>query len=69
MRSINRVEATRCLSDKSPKAAPIEHVRANRDILGESDARHCHQPGTWQMGVHHDLSPSGLGAAGDRRVM
>jgi hypothetical protein len=36
--------------------------------LGESDARHCHRPGTWQMGVHHDLSPSGLGAAGDRRV-
>jgi hypothetical protein len=47
---------------------PIEHVRTNRDILGESDARHCHRPGTWQMGVHHDLSPSGLGAAGDRRV-
>jgi hypothetical protein len=46
----------------------IEHVRTNRDILGESDARHCHRPGTWQMGVHHDLSPSGLGAAGDRRV-
>jgi len=24
------------------------HVRTNRDILGESDARHCQRPGTGQ---------------------
>jgi hypothetical protein len=53
---------------QSSEGCRIEHVRTNRYILGESDARHCHRPGTWQMGVHHDLSPSGLGAAGDRRV-
>jgi hypothetical protein len=46
----------------------IEHVWIKRDILGESDARHCQLPGTWQLRVHHDLSPSGLGAAEDRRV-
>jgi hypothetical protein len=43
---------------------PIEHIRTNGDILGESDARHCHRPGTWQMGVHHDLSPFGRGRGG-----
>jgi hypothetical protein len=39
----------------------IEHVQTNRDILGETDARHCQLPGTWQLSVHHDLSPFDVG--------
>jgi hypothetical protein len=31
--------------------------------LRETDARYCQLRGAWQMGVHHDLSPFGLGAA------
>jgi hypothetical protein len=47
-----------------PKILWIEHIRINRDILWETDARHCQRPGAWQMRVHHDLSPLGLSAAG-----
>jgi hypothetical protein len=45
---------------KSPR---IKHFRTNRDILGETDARHCQPPGAWRIGVHHDLSPVGRNAS------
>jgi hypothetical protein len=43
-----------------PKILWIEHIRTNRDILREADARHCQPPGAWRIGVHHDLPPFGL---------
>ena len=46
------------------KGRGIKHVRTNRDILRESDSRYCQRPGSWQMGVHHDLSPLAVDAAG-----
>ena len=61
MRSIGRLEAPRWLSDEFLKAAgartsePIESKNNSR----ESDARYSQRPGTWQMGVHHDLCPFG----------
>jgi hypothetical protein len=45
MRSIDRVETSRRLSDPVSEGRRIEHVRTNRDILGETDARRCHRPG------------------------
>src|SRR5262245_8016307 len=45
------------------KTRRIKRFRANRDVLGETDVRHCHREGTRQMGVH-DLSPFGLGPGG-----
>jgi hypothetical protein len=38
------------------KGYRTKHFRTNRDILGETDARHRYRPGTWQMSVHHDFS-------------
>jgi hypothetical protein len=35
----------------------IEHIRTNRDNLGEADARHCQPPGAWRI-VVHDLDIS-----------
>jgi hypothetical protein len=32
--------------------------------LSETDVRHCHRERTWQVRVHHDLSPFGPTAAG-----
>ena len=64
MRSIGGFEAPRWISNKISKSRPINHVRSNRDILRESDSRYSQRSGTWQMGVHHDLSPFGLNAAG-----
>jgi hypothetical protein len=49
------------------KTRRIKRFRANRDVLGETDVRHCHREGTWQMRVHHDLSPFGLGLGGEGR--
>ena len=64
MRSIGRFEAPRWLSNKSPKAAGSSTSEAIEIFCGESDSRYSQRPGTWQMGVHHDLSPFGLDAAG-----
>jgi hypothetical protein len=30
-----------------PKILWIEHIRTNRDILREADARHCQPPVAW----------------------
>ena len=68
MRSIGRVEAPRWLSDEFLKGRGSTHVRTNRDILGESDARHCQRPGTWQKRVHHDLCPFARGRGGSLRL-
>ena len=68
MRSIGGFEAPRWISNKSPKAAGSTHVRSNRDILRESDSRYSQRPGTWQMGVHHDLSPLAWTRREDRRL-
>jgi hypothetical protein len=36
--------------------------------LSETDIRHCHRERTWQVRVHHDLSPFGLRRREDRRL-
>ena len=61
MRSIGRVEAPRWLSDESLKAAGARTSEPVEIFSRETDARHCQRPGTWQMRVHHDLSPFSLG--------
>src|SRR5262245_6691014 len=50
------------------KSRGIRHFRTHRDVLRKADARHCQWPRTWQMGVHHDLSPFGLGRLENRRL-
>jgi hypothetical protein len=45
-----------CCERPIPKMLWIEHIRTNRDVLGEADARHCQPPGAWRI-VVHDLSP------------
>jgi hypothetical protein len=45
-----------CCERPIPNTLWIEHIRTNRDILGEADARHCQPPGAWRI-VVHDLSP------------
>jgi hypothetical protein len=50
------------------KARRIKHVRSNRDILRESDSRYSRRPGTWQMGMRHDLSPLAWTRREDRRL-
>ena len=54
MRSINRVEASRCLSDKSPKAARSSTSGPMEIFWGNP------MPGTatGRMGVHHDTGRS-----------
>ena len=68
MRSIGRVEAPRWLSNKSPKAAGSSTSEAIEIFCGESDSRYSQRPGTWQMGVHHDLSPLAWTRREDRRL-
>jgi hypothetical protein len=48
-----------CCKRPIPQMLWIEHIRTNRDILGEADARHCQPPGAWRI-VVHDLSPFDL---------
>ena len=45
-----------CCERPISKMLWIEHIRTNREILGEADARHCQPPGAWRI-VVHDLSP------------
>src|SRR4029077_12239767 len=61
-----------CCERPIPNMLWIEHIRTNRDILGEADARHCQPPGAWRI-VVHDLSSfdpnasfKGLGRSTDR---
>src|SRR6478735_1660935 len=53
------VRLATCCERPIPKMLWIEHIRTNREILGEADARHCQPPGAWRI-VVHDLSPFDL---------
>ena len=50
------VRLATCCERPIPKMLWTEHIRTDRDILGEADARHCQPPGAWRI-VVHDLSP------------
>jgi hypothetical protein len=66
------VRLAACCERPIPKMLWIEHIRTNRDILREADARHYQPPWAWRI-VVHDLSPfdpnasfKGLGRSTDR---
>jgi len=57
-RSIMTVPLATCCERPIPKMLWTEHIRTNRDILGEADARHCQPSGAWRIVVRALSAPT-----------